>query len=569
MVLNNYLKSCSKILLRKICELSKDKILEEYYKKYDELTGDIEEVDYTWCLISTALLLSETLWENESLYKNITQKSIDNIVDKLMEGKNPYKGDKDYCNNSLLDKHNNVANPIYINEVQDVFNLDDREMTIYRINKNKNRDDLESYEKSTIDFLDNIFENDVYGVNAALITDERIDYRKFIIRVRHALAHSNYEIVNNDFIRLYHYNNESKLDFNVAVKKNLVLTILDELNELYYFQGKEFEYNWFLFRRIYNVDKTKKLYENSVVEQLLTYKSFTKKDCVNIIKEAKKNKNYSNSVAADKLDIIYESFLEKVRPVCSYGIITNEILYGNNNGLIDEEYYKKFYTYNYFNSEYFDINMNSDTEFYKKHILELLIFSYLNCVILNSVNINNNELLVPIDFSKMQIADKYLLGRDCKKLENDLNNKLNKLLKELVKIKKSVDYKYEILTNHEHIKNQYYEEKLPLEIFEYHKKIAEINLDIQYLRQSLSVVELTGISNNILNHLRNCLAHGYIRIIDDFNPDNICAIKLEFADYNPTDKCEETFKGIINLGDLIEVLTQDNITKKQSYVRKK
>jgi len=220
MELKSYLKSCSKILLRKICELSKDKKLIDYYERYDRNLTVSSDVDYTWSLISTALLLSENLWKNESVYKNISNRAVDNIEDTLGEGTLSLKGNDTFNNNCLLDSHNKIANPININEIQDSMRLDEMDMLEYHMNKKKAFDELDSFEQSRMNLLDDIFENDVYGSNEALLTDGRIDYRKFIIRVRHALAHSNYEIINEDFIRLYHYNREQKkLDFNVALNK--------------------------------------------------------------------------------------------------------------------------------------------------------------------------------------------------------------------------------------------------------------------------------------------------------------------------------------------------------------
>jgi len=136
MELNNYLKSCSKKLLKLMCDLTKDKNMISYYEQFDrDLNADLN-VDHTWSLISTALLLSENLWQNESVYKDIPEESIENIIDELSEGPAVVKG-REIRNNCLLDKNNIAANSININEIQDVYLLDEMDMMEYRINKKR------------------------------------------------------------------------------------------------------------------------------------------------------------------------------------------------------------------------------------------------------------------------------------------------------------------------------------------------------------------------------------------------------------------------------------------------
>lgn len=558
MELKTYLKSCSKVLLKKLCELSKDKDLIELYEKYNLNLMSSDDVDPTWTVISTALLLSENLWKNESVYKNISNSSIDNIEDILSEGNISLRHNQTYTNNCLLDSNNKIANPINIDEIQDAIRLDEMDMLEYKMIKKKNFNELEPFEQSHLELYDDIFENNVHGANEALLTDGRVDYRKFILRVRHALAHSNYEIINENFIRLYHYNRDKKiLDFNVVLNKELVITISDELNESYYNSGKKFTDNWNKYRHKYVYNYTMPLNEEEVKEQLLEYDILSEEECNELLAKAKSDKDYKKCDSVNKLDIIFECFLEKVRPVCSYGIIVNEFLYGNNNGLIDEKYYEKLDIYNYFNSELFDINMDSDPLKYKKHMFELILFSFLNATLLNGANINENEIFEPIDFSTIQIDEKYYLKASTytKRLETDINNKISKFTNELNKTNETIMRKQEIMAKNEHIENNYYKEKLPLEVFNNYKKRAQIKLKLNYLKQALEIRDLTNTSNYILSHLRNSLAHGYIKIKSDLNFRDIGSVILEFTDYNPNNKSEETFKGTIKLKDLIAILT--------------
>jgi len=559
MKLSSYLKSCSKSLLKELCKLSKDKKLVEYYERYDQALNVSDNVDYTWNIISSALLLSEHLWKNESVYQNISNTAIDNIEDIILQGALPVKGEE-ISNNCLLDSHNNVANSININDIQDGYLADEIEMLEYKINKKKDYATLKPFEQARLDFLDDIFVNDVYGANDALVVNDKLDYRKFIIRVRHALAHSNYEFIDDNFIRLYHYNREKKaLDFNVALNKKLIITILDEINESFYESGQEFANHWNDVHREYLYNRNKYLDDEMILSLLGAYEALSKEKCQEILDKAKKHKDYKNSENADKLNIVFESFLEYIRPVCSYGIIVNEFLYGNNDGLIDEEYYIKLGLYNYFNSELFDINMDSNPKEYKKHKSELLLFSFLNSSLLNGVNLNNNEIDTIIDFSKMHIRDEdYKNATEGKsKLTLDLSSQIKSKEKELLRATEALRRKA-LLYNEKYMREEdYYKKKLPEEIYYHIHERARIMNELKGLREKLQFVSFSNLSNHILTHIRNCLAHGYIKLPNGLNQRDVCSTLIEFVDYNPSDKSEITFKGSIMFGDLLEILTNE------------
>jgi len=562
MELNKYMLISSKVLLKKLCELSNDKKLLNYYTEYDKNISCSENVDYSWVLISTALLLSEHLWKKESVYKNIDDASIERIEDEISIGNNPIKGDMEFTNNCLLDSNNIVANAINIDEIQDVYRLDTIEMLRYKKNKSKNYDELDSIEQSRLDFLDDIFLNDVYGCNDSLLTDNRIDYRKFILRTRHALAHSNYEIIDDKFIRLYHYNkSEKKLDFNVVLTKKLVITILDELNEMFNERGKEIIEKWNDFTRVYKRHNFKELNEEEVLNEMLSYDILNLDECREVIKNAKMDKDYKKSDSIDRLDIIFESLLNKIRPLCSYGIIINEFIYGNNNGLMDEDYYVKFDYYDYFNSELFDINMDSNPDSYNKHKFELYLLAFLNCALLNGVNLNNNNIIGTLDFSKMDF-DLYKVEHDMNKKElTDLLNRFEKLEKQIVDLDAYISKRKKLLDDNKHINNDFYNNKLPLEIKHFLKVKGNYLVEQNQILSLLQDIDLqlndNKKTNFILTHLRNSLAHGYIKINDFSLSDNIYDIEMTFLDFEPDDKNKNTFEATVKFGDLLSILTSN------------
>ena len=66
------------------------------------------------------------------------------------------------------------------------------------------------------------------ATNTAVVTDGNIDYKKVITMCRNCIAHSNYEVIDDNTIRLF---NEGKDSLNILVNKKNLLYALKELND--------------------------------------------------------------------------------------------------------------------------------------------------------------------------------------------------------------------------------------------------------------------------------------------------------------------------------------------------
>ena len=83
--------------------------------------------------------------------------------------------------------------------------------------------------------------------------------------------------------------------------------------------------------------------------------------------------------------------------------------------------------------------------------------------------------------------------------------------------------------------------------------------------QTLSEMEKQGdnynfnknLSNFILRHLRNSLAHGCVSFPNDINLENVDDTIICFKDYDSNDRTILTFRGEIRLLDLLNVLTSE------------
>ena len=424
-------------------------------------------------------------------------------------------------------------------------------------------EDLDLCDRAYKEFLGNILEGDTFGANSGIITNDEIDYRKFIIRVRHALAHSHYEVLDEKTIRLYHETSDKTFDFNVILTKEVVITILDELNETYHNKVTDFFKFWLKFQNKYLGVEETELDEKALINTLLALGILDEEKCEFVLNKAKSHPDYNECAIIDKLHLIGEYIFDVIKPVCSYGIIVNEFLYGNNNGIIADEYYAKLDEYTYFNSEFFDINMNSSDEEYKKHKLELLTFAYLNTILLNFVNLFQGYFLGAIDLSAMAINSEfssdihdYYVG-----FMQDRNTRLTKANKLLTKTNKVLEAKTKLLSEQGDRDEAYFKVDLPREIEDLNAQKSNLLLEVNNLYQLLTDGHSVSLFNYVITHIRNCLAHGYLKLVGDFQNNNISEMLLEFNDYDPLDKEKLTFRGTIKFGDLLKVLTDELFIK--------
>lgn len=68
--------------------------------------------------------------------------------------------------------------------------------------------------------------------NSYIFNNGRYDTKKIFHAVRDALAHSSYEIIDDDYIRIYYYDEQTKnITANFKIKKDIVLEFMDKISE--------------------------------------------------------------------------------------------------------------------------------------------------------------------------------------------------------------------------------------------------------------------------------------------------------------------------------------------------
>lgn len=537
------------------------------------------EVDYTWSLISTSLLMSEQLNDTDKLYESLEHESLETVKDLLQSTAMVIPGNSKISGCCLLDSQNKTASsfkefiPLSSSFIEEEHWDYSSELPTFSPEEELRFAELyrqgeERYKALMID--------GPFGCNSSIIKDNVLDIKVLMHKVRNAIAHSNYEVIDSNYLRLYHVNNETKqLDFNVVLNKEIILTIVDELNELASNKYKAFLEDYFYGdNRL--LHSTIDLSDDDIIAHLLSFGIFDEKDCREFLKSAKRNPKFYEENQwhdnFDKLMIIYHMMYDQIKPMCDLGIIVNEHIYRKDNGEIAPEYYTKLGYYQYFNSDYYQTNSDlDDKDSYKKNEIKLLLLAFLNCCILNGFNINENNLNTSLDFSKMVIdenimttfMDKHLNHN--KTLTDDINRRLSTLQKTIKDLNDKIEKGNENLKLHGNIRNEYYLVTLPqlLKTFDGLKKQAL--LECESFSQILGEMERLGDSYNfnqnlssfVLRHLRNSLAHGYVSFPNDINLEKIEDTIICFRDYDSNDRTILTFKGEMRLFDLLNVLTSE------------
>lgn len=566
MKINKYHALCSNEILKLI--VRNDSKLSLLSDNYNSLFSEFNTVDFIWPLISTSLLMSENLYKYDKSYKLISDSTLKLIADKLYLYP-VIQLDEKNVGPCLLDDKNNIASGFmtYIKTEFEQYDFDNSKYGKYFIEEDLQ---LGLMADDFREMLENLRKEGSYGCNDSIIEDGFINIRKFIERTRNALAHSNYEVIDENHIRLYHYNtNTKKLDFNVILEPSIIVLIADELNEI-----ASDKYSYFMV--YYNEPSNSLLLEDEItdekiIEYMLSFDMFDRDVALNILNEIKNKEEYLNAkLDDDKVVVINKAIYEKIKPVYDVGIILNEYLYCDKNGrIVDDELYDKYGVFNYLNSEYYNtVEVNINDNIYVQNKFKFLLLALLNCSLLNGYNINEGKDIGIIDFSKMNV-DEEIVMKFLEKNSVKTSYIIEELGKEIEKNKKLMDEKsiliakrQDILKKH-NMDNDYFNIVLPSEINKLKTEQMKINesnisifLEIEKVKKQGSMYNFDkNISQFIFNHLRNSLAHGYVKFPDNINLANISDVIINFEDYNPDDKKELTFRGSIKLGDLLTIIT--------------
>lgn len=78
------------------------------------------------------------------------------------------------------------------------------------------------------------YANDVnrsnYGCNDYIFTDGNLDCKMLFHAIRNALAHSSYEVIDKDYIRIYGYNDKKVTNCNFKIQKNMIIEFINKLS---------------------------------------------------------------------------------------------------------------------------------------------------------------------------------------------------------------------------------------------------------------------------------------------------------------------------------------------------
>ena len=503
--MDNYFKLCKDRLLYEICE-----ILGLEFKTINN------DNDYIWALITSTLLHNEKLCGGEKIDEYLDSLDISKSIEEHILRyplDTSYRLDTERFNNYFLDENNNYGT----NTTFDKYTY---------LNEEYITNDKEYY-------LGGLDLN--YGVNTSIITDEILDYKKFIKRVRNSLAHSNYEIINGDQIRLYHHNNNGNLDFNVILAKPLVITIIDEINEKSYYIYKD------LINELddYNSNNKEKREINSkdINSYLDNYKFLSEDERCKIvvfidkyIEEYEINDKY---LIYNKID---ELAFRKIKNTYNSALVLDSIITNSyKNDLLYDDYF--YYRYGAYNYSSIDIRQSKE---YKKEKVNLLLISLLNTIFLKEFNTIENDK--SLDMSLVEIDPKFLLFKN-----NKLVNEQKTKLKELDKIT-GIIVKNKKLLSEEYRNNDYFNITLP-------SIITSLENDL-VLKNSIFPKK---INIDILAHVRNSLAHGNTTY--DYDRQTI-----RFKDFDPfTHKI--TFKGKISIANFFILLEKNGIIEPEKVLK--
>jgi len=580
MLVTNYSYLCGNIIIKRIAELSSDDNIRQNINNFYKNVNIDNNIDIVWALISTSLLMSENMFKNSNSYnliKNIHIYEIEYTLKNFTKLYPDEKADKP-C---LLDSLNNPAGAFYEflekKPEEEIFVYNDADDNIHisesQFEKEKYYDEIyrereKHYNSMRID--------GPFGCNDSIISNGKIDIRLFIKKVRNAIAHSSYEVINNDCIRLFHYKEKGNLDFNITLDKNTVIMIVDSLNEIAY---KKFKFiDEYCKNELFLEDE---LFEKSDINDEDLIKFITQFDIYDInkaniiLKQVKKQTMLNDNKLCNNYNLftsICEIIYEDLIPCCEFGSIINNIIYSSADGrIISDDYFNKYYTYNYLKSDTYKTNYSDKNDtVYKENELKLLILSFLNCSLLATHNDmeNNNITLPKINFSKFNIQEEIIMNFEQKHMNNN-QNLLQVMRQRIEKINTIINEKQKFIHSskksikNNNINNKYFNFILP-------EKIKLCELEIESLNQEKEnlIIECNNIIENGINYnyqhelsnfifrsLRNSLAHGFVYITGDLI-NSFSEASIIFEDYDPYSN-KLTFSGKIKVVDLLNFLVKD------------
>lgn len=482
--------------------------------------------EFLWSLISTTILLNEKNYDYSEDIDVYFKSAIDEIIETQEMEHNKFLDDKgnEVGNFSDILTNNTLKNAAMYEE-----NLDDYEYDLFK--------EIYSLE-IPVDT----------GCNKLIMTNGNLDISKLVTHVRNAFAHSSYEVIDEGRIRLYSIN-KGKYDLNIEISNLLAVAIIDEVNKKTINKYAE-------YIDLYDNEETK----NEVVDikeakmLLSEYRCFTDDEIKGFInRNTFEGKCHFNGAINEIND--------KLNSVCGPALALDYFIYNKykNVNEYDDYLYNRYGQYQFYNRPLEEMN-----EVRRNEILFKLLFSSLiNEEIVRGYNTNQNDI-DNMDLSKMflDVSSKDRLKNKYEQLLKQREKEFNSKHKKIEIQEKKIDTLQKQLKDNKDKDTKYFKETLPKNI---ENEKNNLKVQMENLKPVLSEVKklhviIACIDNNdlnickkdILNHIRNAIAHGNI-YFQDFDINNLENTYIVFKDYDEKKK-EDSFYATIALKDMMDLV---------------
>lgn len=482
--------------------------------------------EFLWSLISTTILLNEKNYDYSEDIDVYFKSAIDEIIETQEMKHNKFLDDKgnEVGNFSDILTNNTLKNAAMYEE-----NLDDYEYDLFK--------EIYSLE-IPVDT----------GCNKLIMTNGNLDISKLVTHVRNAFAHSSYEVIDEGRIRLYSIN-KGKYDLNIEISNLLAVAIIDEVNKKTINKYAE-------YIDLYDNEETK----NEVVDikeakmLLSEYRCFTDDEIKGFInRNTFEGKCHFNGAINEIND--------KLNSVCGPALALDYFIYNKYKNVNEyaDYLYNRYGQYQFYNRPLEEMN-----EVRRNEILFKLLFSSLiNEEIVRGYNTNQNDI-DNMDLSKMflDVSSKDRLKNKYEQLLKQREKEFNSKHKKIEIQEKKIDTLQKQLKDNKDKDTKYFKETLPKNI---ENEKNNLKVQMENLKPVLSEVKklhviIACIDNNdlnickkdILNHIRNAIAHGNI-YFQDFDINHLENTYIVFKDYDEKKK-EDSFYATIALKDMMDLV---------------
>jgi len=427
--------------------------------------------------------------------------------------------------------------------------------------------------------------------NNSILSNNEIDYKKVIKMIRNCIAHSNYKVLEDGNVEFY---NEGKNKLNIILNKKDIIFLFNQLYSYYYLEGAfpiilsgTNDYN----NNSMNKDALEEYLRKLEIFDIGDYSLREHQDLdiqrildddfsldISYIKRISKNNIYNSSSSKDTIIDIFNSKIKRhliidkdpkfenlTEEDVEY-IITNiqelneSYFYSLSktsqiqiiNNLIYQRYNKAYYLQKNMSemikTDHFsnnDLHNNASDYIKYKSKIELIIISLLNNLLLfcynqNKAAIDAKNLRFPLNFYRDYLTSKINNFYEISNEENDYRS----IYTSLLKVSSTHVLKEEVYRDIEKQIN-----KCENGLVKAKNQISNVN---NIIDGNGTEDEFAFTNTDLLNRMRDCLAHGFLKV-NIKSIDDIMSTELHFYDKY---EGKIQFDSTISLGDLLKTIDQ-------------